>query len=259
VGVCFTRQTFCTSIVVKMKILTWNILASEWVKKSDYPSVKRSVLFDRKGRFNRICALIREADPDIILLQEVMQKEYSKLVAEFEETYLISGLKKMVWYNTTSAESGNVTLLRRSRFSSDKLNHIPQEYGLYTQCEYMNKSCDIFNIHLDDQSNTKRHTQWAHLQSIMRSSSRANIIAGDFNHPYRKDSKLYHIPGYTVHNLCSTYYIERKMNIDNILTKGMFRPKNAQCALYPTTVEDGFRKYGSDHLPVLVEVDIVTK
>jgi len=242
-----------------MKILTWNILASEWVKKSYYPGVKQSVLFNRKGRFDRICALLREADPDIIMLQEVMKKEYSKLVSKFEDQYIISGLKQMVWYNTTSAESGNVTLLRRTMFSSDKINHIPQEYGLYTQCEYKNKACDIFNIHLDDQSNAKRHAQWAHLHSLPRSSSCANIIAGDFNHPYRKDSKLYCVPGYTVHNLCSTYYIERKMNIDNILTKGMVRPKHSQCVLYPTTIEEGFRTYGSDHLPVLVEVNMVTK
>lgn len=240
-----------------MKILTWNILASEWVKKSYYPGVKPSVIFDRKGRFDRICALLHEADPDIIMLQEVMKKEYSKLVSMFEDKYIISDLKKMVWYNTTSAESGNVTLLRRSLFSSDKINHIPQEYGLYTQCYYKNKAFDIFNIHLDDASNKKRHQQWSHLHNLTRDSCCATIIAGDFNHPYRKDSKLYHVPGYAVHNMCSTYYIERKMNVDNILTKGMIQPKNSQCVLYPTTIEDGFYKYGSDHLPVLVEVQLV--
>jgi hypothetical protein len=55
--------------------------------------------------------------------------------------------------------------------------------------------------------------------------------------------------------LCPTYYIERKMNIDNILTKGFQKAPLSKCNWYPTRVEDGFKEYGSDHLPVLVEVD----
>jgi mRNA deadenylase 3'-5' endonuclease subunit Ccr4 len=37
-----------------MKILTWNILAAEWIKKSYYPNVKKKILFDRKSRLKRI-------------------------------------------------------------------------------------------------------------------------------------------------------------------------------------------------------------
>ena len=82
-----------------------------------------------------------------------------------------------------------------------------------------------------------------------------NIIAGDFNHEYKKKCKLYNTPGFETHNLCPTYYIERKMNIDNILTKGFQKAPLSKCNWYPTRVEDGFKEYGSDHLPVFVEVE----
>ena len=56
-----------------MKILTWNILASEWIKQSYYPKVDKSVVFNRKSRFAQICKILNEYDADIIMLQEVMK------------------------------------------------------------------------------------------------------------------------------------------------------------------------------------------
>jgi mRNA deadenylase 3'-5' endonuclease subunit Ccr4 len=40
--------------ILNMKILTWNILASEWIKKSYYPGVNADVIFDNNTRFSRI-------------------------------------------------------------------------------------------------------------------------------------------------------------------------------------------------------------
>jgi endonuclease/exonuclease/phosphatase family metal-dependent hydrolase len=121
---------------------------------------------------------------------------------------------------------------------------------------YKNRPCDIFNIHLDDQSPQKRYKQWDDLHAVSRKEGCGSIIAGDFNHQYRKKCPLYNTPGFEAHNLCPTYYIERKMNIDNILTKGFKKAPLSKCNWYPTRIEDGFKEYGSDHLPVIVEVDI---
>ena len=85
-----------------MKILTWNILASEWIKQSYFPKVDKSVVFNRKARFAQICKILQEYDADIIMLQEVMKKEYMQLLSLFEKQYIISGLKKMSWYNKKS-------------------------------------------------------------------------------------------------------------------------------------------------------------
>lgn len=238
-----------------MKVLTWNILAAEWVKKSYYPGVDTSVIFDNKARFARIGKILKEIDADIIMLQEVMPKEYLSLVLLFGKKYFISELKTMVWGYNKNSESGNVTFLKRSLFPKNTISHYPLEYGVYTQCLYKNKPCDIFNIHLDDQSPQKRYKQWDDLHAISRKKDNRIIIAGDFNHEYKKKCKLYNTPGFETHNLCPTYYIERKMNIDNILTKGFQKAPLSKCNWYPTRVEDGFKEYGSDHLPVLVEVD----
>lgn len=237
-----------------MKVLTWNILASEWMKKSYYPKADASVLFNHKARFAQIKKILQQYDADVIMLQEVMKKEYSQLKSIFGEEYIISGLKKMQWYNKDS-ESGNVTLLKRSVFPDTDIFHQPHDYGLQTQCKYKNQMCDLFNIHLDDASIQTRHKQWDDLHSKCRPNCRA-IVAGDFNHQYKKNSRLYNTPGFITHNLCPTYYIERKMNIDNILTNGFKNVVGSKCHWYPKNIEEGFYEYGSDHLPVIIDVEL---
>ena len=76
-----------------------------------------------------------------------------------------------------------------------------------------------------------------------------------FNQQYKSNSKLYNTPGFTTHNLCATYYIERKMNIDNILTSGFKKVQGSKCQWYPTNIEEGLLEYGSDHMPVIIEVE----
>lgn len=238
-----------------MKVLTWNILAAEWVKKSYYPGVDAAVIFDSKSRFDRICEILTEANADIIMLQEVMKREYQQLLLLFGDQYFISELKRMVWEYNTDSESGNVTFLKRSMFPKHTIYHYPREYGVYTQCLYKNKPCDIFNIHLDDQSPQKRYKQFDDLHAVSRKADCGHIIAGDFNHQYRKKCKLYNAPGFETHNLCPTYYIERKMNIDNILTRGFKKAPPSKCNWVPTRIEDGLKEYGSDHMPVIVEIE----
>ena len=237
-----------------MIILTWNILASEWIKKSYYPNIKETTLFDHSARFAKIHNKIEHTEPDVILLQEVMPKEYNKLVSKFKDRYFISEIKQIEWQYNKNSASGNVTCLRRSMFPYEYILHVPLEYGIYTQCIYNGCKCDIFNIHLDDLSCSKRYKQWDEIHSIIRKQNCINIIGGDFNHQYKENSRIYQVPGFTAHNLCPSYYIGRKLNIDNILTRGLKKLTNGKCQLYPTNVEDGFRTYGSDHLPIIVNV-----
>jgi len=238
-----------------MKILTWNILAAEWIKKSYYPNVKEKILFDRKSRLKRIMKRIVEENPDILLLQEVMALEHKTFITKLQDDYYISLLSPVNWAKKESkteeitSESGNVTFLKKTVFSSIHHATLPMDFGLYSTAVYKNKRIHIFNIHLNDLSSQKRNKQMNLLRPFLESQKYC-IIAGDFNQEYKPSSKLYTIPGFTAHNLCPTYYVEKTMNIDNILTKGFTSMKEEKCNFIPLNVESGLKLYGSDHLPI---------
>lgn len=255
--------------------MTWNILASEWIKKSYYPSVKDPSLFERKTRIQTILEKIKDTDPEILCLQEVMPLEYKRLYEAFPQ-YKFSRLAPIQWYNK-SAKSGNVTMVKKG--FTNWTEH-PFEYGVYVKVD----SLHIFNVHLDDVSYQKRLRQLHQLNLSMDHV----IVAGDFNQDYKPTSALYQVPGFTVHNRCNTYFVEKKMNLDNILTKGIHsnqtkpidanhskhisswrspsgphiqdrvpkRPSRARpssCGYVPR-VEEGLDVYGSDHIPVTVTI-----
>ena len=228
-----------------MNIITWNILANEFIKPSYYPKIKSSSLFDRQYRIERICLFLLREEHDIILLQEVMLPEYKLLTDIFKHDFIISKLVP-VWN-----KSGNVTFLRKHKFS--KIKHYPLQFGVYTQCKYNNNNLGIVNLHLDDVSVVKRRSQMAEVCGLL-SDDNKSIICGDFNHKYKKNSAFYSQPGFTAHNKTNvTYYISEKMNIDNILSKG-FKNVPALCEPYTVSDETTFNIYGSDHLPVWVEL-----
>jgi mRNA deadenylase 3'-5' endonuclease subunit Ccr4 len=64
-----------------MKILSWNILADEFIKKRYYPMIPSEVLLNRKQRQIQIISTLVHADMDVMLLQEVdtLWREYLEL------------------------------------------------------------------------------------------------------------------------------------------------------------------------------------
>ena len=46
-----------------MKVLSWNILAHEFIKKSYYPMINPKILFNRKGRLTQITNLLKMLMP----------------------------------------------------------------------------------------------------------------------------------------------------------------------------------------------------
>lgn len=237
-----------------MRILSWNILASEWIKKSYYKDADHTMLFNRNQRFATIAELLKRVDADIIMLQEVMPREQKKFISLFEKDYIISGVKRIVWQYNKNSKSGNLTMIKRSLFSKNPVTHYPKDYGLYTQCICNNIHYDLLNIHFDDLSPKKRYEQLSDACSTCRTTKCVNIIAGDFNHAYRNGSKFYHIDGFNVHNKCVTYYNERNLVLDNILTRGAKPQNNTKCYTSPLTIDEGISKYGSDHLPVITDI-----
>lgn len=236
-----------------MKVLSWNILATEWIKRSYYKRVKDEILFDRRKRFKTIFNKICSEDADIIMLQEVMIQEYKALKKLLGSEYWISDMNPIIWKYSAKdneSESGNVTMLKKSTFPrKNYIKHYPLDFGVSTKCVYKRAVLTIFNIHLDDLSGVTRNRQ---LESVKPHFGKQCIIAGDFNQVYKKGIKLYNLPGFRVHNDCPTYYIEKRMNIDNIITRGLKKVKSrcSDCEYYPRSMEEGFHIYASDHLPI---------
>jgi endonuclease/exonuclease/phosphatase family metal-dependent hydrolase len=139
-----------------------------------------------------------------------------------------------------------MTLIKKAVFK--KYVEYPLEYGLYVKAD----SVSIFNLHLDDISSVKRRKQISDLRPFLEKEPYV-VIGGDFNQEYKKGAKIYDIPNFTVHNDCNTYFVEKNMNIDNILTKG-FASSIERCLYLPQSVEEGLRIYGSDHIPVTTTV-----
>jgi hypothetical protein len=125
-----------------MKIISWNILANEFIKKADYPMIKGKMLFNRKGRLTQITSILQNVNADVMLLQEVMQAEYNSLSETFEKEYYIIKGKNINWYNKKSY-SGNVTFLRKNVFSllanNEKEMIKDLEFGLYVKCYFLDK------------------------------------------------------------------------------------------------------------------------
>ena len=62
-----------------VKVLSWNILAVEFVKKSYYPMLDINSTTNRNARIKKIVKRLLEENADIILLQEVMNNEFNYL------------------------------------------------------------------------------------------------------------------------------------------------------------------------------------
>jgi mRNA deadenylase 3'-5' endonuclease subunit Ccr4 len=67
-----------------IKVMSWNILALEFVKKSYYPMLNINSINNRVKRIKKIINILLEENSDIILLQEVMLNEYNYLKNVFQ-------------------------------------------------------------------------------------------------------------------------------------------------------------------------------
>ena len=236
-----------------MKILSWNILAAEFIQKRYYPMIPPELLLNRARRQTQIIQMLRHCDTDVMLLQEVMQSEYNRLQNTFQKTYYFIRGKNIKWQEKQSY-SGNVILLRKTLFFKPTLISLP--FGVGTQCFYKKEPLLIVNVHLDDVSPHERLNQFRELAPYFKANIQI-IVGGDLNENYKVGSELYKemkTAGLKILNQKPTYYIERKMCIDNILTKGIVLKHIAATVVndFGSDVVKQFETYGSDHLPVIV-------
>jgi len=247
----------------KVKVVSWNILASEWITKNNYPDITTKLLFNNKQRIKTIIEKLKNYNSDIILLQEVMPDEYKIIQKHFKGEYSVTPIQPIKWTykntNTNKNESGNVILLRNTNYSTIKI--YAMDFCIIAQCIHIetNKVITIYNIHLDDMTSMKRNTQIKKLLEFdneINKTHTPSIIGGDFNQNYNPTSKLYSLPKFIVHNLCNTYYLDKKkINIDNILTRGFKIDKtDIKCEKLSDDNEDIFKKIGSDHISIVAKL-----
>lgn len=247
-----------------IKVLSWNILASEFIKKSYYPTLNFNLLNDRNKRIKIIIDNLMKEDPDIILLQEVMVKEYYYLKKYLKKNYYFSVLTNVNWNGNEKTESGNITLYKKKHFykknNTNNLLYNNKIYGSYIIIQLLNdknnKLLHLFNVHLDDLSWQTRLKQINTIRPQLEKNKYC-ILGGDLNQKYNKNSQIYNISNFTVSNIKNmTYYIENNMNIDNILLKNIIFVKNNMVDELNFSKKELFEKYGSDHLPVIITLEI---
>ena len=246
-----------------MKILTWNILANEFILSRYYPMIPKDILYDRKNRQIQIINILKNIDADVMILQEVMQSEYNLLDENFKGAYCLIRGKYIIWQNKRSY-SGNVILIRKSMFAINKnSDHITDlDFGVVIKCYLKGnakQSITIINVHLDDINVNKRIKQIKEIEPILHDNDNI-ILAGDFNENYIKTSKVYNMiksSNLNIYNNDPTYFIDKKECIDNIMLKGFSSFKNIKKSAIDTcknNILDQFINYGSDHLPVVVDI-----
>jgi endonuclease/exonuclease/phosphatase family metal-dependent hydrolase len=228
-----------------MKILTWNILAEEWIEKEYYPTIQDFSVMDSSRRITLILNKLYRENADIMLLQEVMDVDYDLLFKHFKKEYYISSLHPIRWDKLNSS-SGNITMVRKTLVK--RVSEFPLDYGIGVKADHM----VIYNVHLDDVSLSKRKKQISLLRPMIEKEKYV-ILGGDFNQEYTDSCPIYQFEDTVVHNKCVTYFVEKNMNIDNIITKGFMTTMHS-CPFVPTNVTEGVKVYGSDHIPVIIEV-----
>ena len=243
-----------------MKILSWNILAHEFIEPKYYPMVNSTLLTERQQRIVNILNKLIEYNADIVLLQEVMNREYKLIEKIFSKKYFISKLYPILWgpddddanSNANLSESGNLTLVKKKITSTIKFSKFSKEMPfVVARFIYKKKELLITNVHLDAVIQRNRLRQ---IKEIVKNISAYKyvIIGGDFNEEYSHSNKLYSYmkskiftPSITNN---TTYFIEKPMIIDNIMYKNFKFIKSQvhnNCGKRTTAnINCQFKKYG---------------
>ena len=247
-----------------MKVISWNILADEFIAPKYYPNIPKK-LFDRKERFLTIVRKIIQEDADVYLLQEVMKKEYLNLKKLFKN-YMFSDLVRVDWkypneYNKKS-ESGNIIILKKDKFREMKHidNFVCIVSAIYKTKSNKLKEVCFASVHLDDLSQLTRYRQIENIINMTNMYKRC-IVAGDFNQNYKKSSSLYILLKDNGFNSSQnkpnelTFFISKSQLIDNIFYRGFKIEKtnilNVCGKKSIENIECQLKEYGSDHFPVM--------
>jgi len=232
-----------------MNIMTWNILADEYIDKKEYNNLNKKYL-NRKIRFKNILKIFTLLMPEIVLFQEVMREEYELLKEKFDKIYIFSKLKYINW--GSAGKSGNIILVKHNICNDVKFYY--KENHIYMKCLYKHRKLIVINLHLDDIDKNKRKKQINDI--IEKINHHLCIIGGDFNEHYSTNSNIFNSLKKNKFDISNkkynTYFVNKSENIDNICYRGFQLNK----FYIDNKIKDSnilIKKYGSDHLPIVVK------
>ena len=247
-----------------MKIVSWNILADEFINVADYPGVPVNLLKNREQRLKSIKKVIAiyAADADLLLLQEVMPEEADAISRLLRATHTPFVGPPIVWDGDNTSVSRNVTLVKDGFFTST-----PDCVAVDGAWIITGDDIAIANVHLNaeepcqgDHASDAVQYRTKQIEKILMKLSvyRRAIIGGDFNQHYDDDCPLYKkmtLDGFTCHIRDPTYTVDPvPICIDQIATRGWPARQYGGVISQGTSFITFLVYHGSDHHPVFVGV-----
>lgn len=178
------------------RILGFNVLHPDYASTDRYPFCDSKHLDWEGHRKDLVFDIIRKADADVCMLQEVDLLREDQFQTEFGTQYNIylqyqKGRKKDIekWRANPELRKPNTcavaTLIRKSRF--DVIDVITKSRSMTTIVtdKQTSKQFSITNVHLEaNRRDDKDEIHKSHIESIVKSLSEKkipHIVAGDFN------------------------------------------------------------------------------
>lgn len=272
-----------------IKVVSFNILAPCWADPNIYPAEALPFL-DREYRRAKIIQFLNDnQDADVFALQEVTAVEFGFLnntlsgkYVGFQSFHAPTYWSQYITQTPPWEPNGNALFVKKSTFKNCTFSDVPLSddgnHATFAQATHAssNKKVRILSVHLDSDYAYNREREFqAALDLMPKSSSKLDIIAGDFNIDITKSNLQKDIDKARFVNVLAAkgitgvtspyttkYYANSVFGpIDSVLARNA-TALDAKIVdfglmtLYPnkddenTRVAANFQKCGSDHFPV---------
>lgn len=255
------------SVLLQMlKILTWNVLAQQWIdlELKDAALDKRHL--KRTYRIEKQLQYIKQTNPDVILLQEttpIVLRQYQRQLPDYE----IDCFSQMRWQKEYSPINGNAILWKKNILKDTRCDTIILDkqagiYGTLLRARVTNGAQITFvNVHLSYGNFKAASNQFKTIFDYLERSDQKIVIGGDFNmgYPDWEIERFFNGKGFTdclkrntvTHPFKNDPYGQ---TIEHILIKNM-KCQNISIG-ESKSIGDSLKKYGTDHYPIVVEIKI---
>lgn len=253
-----------SSGAIRLKVLSFNILAEQFIDYSDlsvdYPGIPVDVLKE-KNRLPKMFAYLKSVNADLMLLQEVNPKVLAMIEAKFSDEYFIYPLATHRGDEPVARKDlyGNLTLFRKSvgQKGVQTVYRVPKlgtAFALADTVVCGNKTLFV-NIHLDsDKEETKRRLEIKHLIKLLDKYPEHSIImSGDFNTSNATTHKSFAKFKPAVKEPVGSYLNDDPM-IDWIYVKNVILVSGKVLKPARANSATPLKKFGSDHYPVVANI-----
>ena len=244
--------------MVRLHVVSWNILAPVYMKCKYYNSTTCSNLSIRKRR-PLIHQTLNLLNADVYLFQEVTQTEYKHLQSRFPHYHWFFQAHAFhYWKESSSHESnGNAIALRKSlrirNLQAHSLRLSTGNRGIMVTGQWHRRPWAWVSVHLDDTSDHCRQLQIDRLMDHISPDS-VLVVGGDLNDENGTLISQFKKAHFFTSPSVPTYFEENPLALDYLLVRNIsshpfwYIPRSER-----TTIVN---RFGSDHLPVTGVIDV---